>query len=59
MTGQPGQGWKSLFLENVLGFSSFSFLGLMYEDRTQNYDQKFAKNISHMIHPFPCYMAIV
>jgi len=28
----------------------------MYEDRTQNYDQKFRKNISYMTHPFPCHI---
>jgi len=28
----------------------------MYEGRTQNYDQKFTKNILYMIHPFPCHI---
>jgi len=30
----------------------------MYEDRTQNYDPEFTKNISYMIHPFPLHVII-
>jgi len=31
---------------------------LTYEDWTQNYDQKFTKNISYMIHPFPYHIIL-
>jgi len=31
----------------------------MYENQTQNYDEKFTKNISYMIHLFPCHIGLI
>jgi len=51
------QGWKNLevFLGKV--FTFFGFVGLlkvlMYKDPTKIMTQKFMKNISCIIHPFP------
>jgi len=58
------QGWKNLVFRKVFRFlvllgllGFYVFLVLMYEDQTQNYETKIHnKNISYMIHPFPCHI---